>query len=142
VVRHRSGRGTGDRRRRRFGHFLDVNEVAFSPSGEYLATASWDRTAKIVDRSGRLVQELAQDVFNISDVAFSSDDRLVATAEVVTLGGESRVVIWDWHEGDHSRSTQVRLPRSSSIHRPEVALTGSGGLVRSGTETGEREPSG
>ena len=30
----------------RIGHRLDVNEVAYSPDGEYLATASYDGTAK------------------------------------------------------------------------------------------------
>ena len=35
----------------RIGHELDVNDVSFSPDGEYLVTASWDGTAKIVDRS-------------------------------------------------------------------------------------------
>ena len=36
----------------RIGHELDVNSVAFSPDGEFLVTAGWGGTAKIVDRSG------------------------------------------------------------------------------------------
>ena len=36
----------------RIGHPLDVNDVAFSPDGEHLVTASWDGSAKIIDRSG------------------------------------------------------------------------------------------
>src|ERR671911_515910 len=40
----------------RIGHDRDVNEVAFSPDGEFLATADWSGTAKIVDPSGRVIR--------------------------------------------------------------------------------------
>ena len=76
-VDRRSAAGTarGLRRRRRRGRGIcrpgrsssgsgtahDVNEVAFSPDGEYLVTASWDGTAKIVDRSGRVIRVLPED---------------------------------------------------------------------------------
>ena len=44
----------------RIGHDADVNEVAFSPDGEYVATASWEGVTKIVDRSGRVIRVLEQ----------------------------------------------------------------------------------
>ena len=49
----------------RIGHELDVNDVSFSPDGEYLVTASWDDTAKIVDRSGRVIRVLREDGFDL-----------------------------------------------------------------------------
>jgi WD40 repeat protein/DNA-binding SARP family transcriptional activator/class 3 adenylate cyclase len=77
---------------------LEVIEVAFSPNGEYLATAGWSQTARIVDRSGRVVRLLGDQYFNFSDVAFSSDGQLVATAEFD--GSQERVRVWDWARGD------------------------------------------
>ena len=74
----------------RIAHGRTVNEVAFSPDGEYLATADWEGVTKIVDRSGRVVRVLGRwEGFNSSDVAFSSDGRLVATAEFDSLGGNA-----------------------------------------------------
>jgi WD40 repeat protein len=119
----------------RIGHDLDVNEVAFSPDGEYLATASYDGTAKIIDRSGREIQVLGKSpvpnrgqlVF--SDVAFSFDGRLVATAENV-WGQDQRVRIWDWVRGKlvftidaDSPVPQVDLDPTG----PRVVLTGADG---------------
>jgi hypothetical protein len=44
---------------------------------------------RIVDRSGRVVRVVGapEEDFNLSDVAFSSDGRLVATAEFNNRGG-------------------------------------------------------
>ena len=75
----------------RIGHGRTVNEVAFSPDGEHVATADWEGVAKIVDRSGRVIRVLGErGGFNFSDVAFSSDGRLVATAESVPSSGGAR----------------------------------------------------
>jgi WD40 repeat protein/tetratricopeptide (TPR) repeat protein len=126
----------------RIGHDRTVNAVAFSPDGEYLATADWEGVTKIVDRSGRLVRELGRwEEFNFSDVSFSSDSHLVATAEFDNRGRE-RVRIWDWARGDVLRtidaegpSTQVDFDPSG----PRVVLSGSDGLAEIwDVESGER----
>ena len=113
------------------GHDLDVNEVVFSRDGEYLATASWDGTAKIVDHSGRVVQVLGRGT-PVSGVAFSSDDRLVATAEFTVAGGEG-VRIWDWARGELVLTIDTDSPSYPKVDfdptGPRVVLTGADGLA-------------
>jgi WD40 repeat protein/serine/threonine protein kinase len=97
----------------RFGHELDVNSVAFSPDGEFLVTAAWGGTAKIVDMSGRVIhvlqeesvlQEEEGDGFNeVNDARFSPDGLLVATA-ARTEQGEGHVRIWDRERGEVIRT--------------------------------------
>ncbi len=119
----------------RIGHRLDVNEVAFSPDGKYLATASYDGTAKIVDRSGRVIQVLGErsgyGEFNFSDVAFSFDGRLVATAQEL-YAERFRVMIWDWARGKRILTIGADSPIPQvdfDPTGPRVVLTGSAGLA-------------
>ncbi|MEA2460815.1 MAG: hypothetical protein QOH90_992, partial [Actinomycetota bacterium] len=76
------------------GHKFDVNEVAFSPDGEYMVSADWNSAAKIVDRSGRVLSVLREPGFSLSAARFSSDGRFVITASFE--GTNTRVKIWDW----------------------------------------------
>ena len=91
----------------RIGHELDVNDVSFSPDGEYLVTASWDGTAKIVDRSGGVIRVLREGGFVLTAARFSSDGRLVAVAAVDDVGPD-HVRIWDWERGKVVRTISVR----------------------------------
>jgi WD40 repeat protein len=126
----------------RIGHHRDVNEVAFSPDGEYLATADWEGTTKIVDRSGRVIRVLGdpQEDFNFSDVAFSSDGHLVATAE--WFGSVDRVRVWDWRRGEVLLTVDAEGPWAQvdfDPNGPRVVLSGSGGLAEIwDVESGER----
>jgi WD40 repeat protein/DNA-binding SARP family transcriptional activator len=122
----------------RIGHDLDVNEVAFSPDGEHLATASYDGTAKIVDRSGRVIQVLGEapvqqfGQFPVRDVAFSFDGRLVATAEEDVFAREQHVRIWDWARGELALTIDSDSPVPQvdfDPTGPKVVLTGSDGLA-------------
>src|SRR5262249_38742832 len=55
-------------------HQGDVNSVAFSPDGKWLATAGDDRTVKLWDTAtGRLVRILTGHSNKVGDVAFSPD---------------------------------------------------------------------
>jgi WD40 repeat protein len=75
------------RERYRIMHRFDVTHVAFSPDEEYLVTASWYGTAKIIDRSGHVIRVLQEDGgFSLVDARFSSDGLLVATAAIYGLG--------------------------------------------------------
>jgi len=132
----RAGDTTTDKELFRIGHDLDVNEVAFSPDGEYLATASWDGTAKIVDRAGRVIQVLGEPgdgQFNFSDVAFSYDGRMVATAQAIYARRE-RVLIWDWARGELvltiDADSDFDFPQVDfDPTGPRIVLTGSEGLA-------------
>jgi WD40 repeat protein len=124
----------------RIGQDWDVNEVTFSPDGEYVATAAWGGTAKIVDRSGQVVQVLSRPDVHFSDVAFSSDGRLVATAE--WRGSEDHVRVWDWRRGEvlftipaEGRFAQVDFDPNG----PRVVVSGVDGLAEIwDVESGER----
>ena len=125
----------------RIGHGEDVNEVAFSPDGEYVATASWEGTAKIVDRSGRVIRVLGEpEDFNFSDVEFSSDGRLVATAE--WSGSAERVRVWDWTRGEVLLTIDAEGPYAQVDFDPNgrrVLLSGADGLGEIwDVESGER----
>ncbi len=125
----------------RIGHDLAVNEVTFSPDGEYLATAAWEGTTKIVDRSGRVIRVLRGpgDYF-FSDVAFSSDGRLVATAE--GRGSVDRVRVWEWARGEVVLTIDAEGPYAQvdfDPNGPRVVLSGSDGLAEIwDVESGER----
>ncbi|HEX2030483.1 MAG TPA: BTAD domain-containing putative transcriptional regulator [Actinomycetota bacterium] len=114
----------------RIGQELDVNEVAFSPNGDYLATAGWDGAAKIVDRSGRVIRVLGGwGDFNFSDIAFSSDGRLVATAE--WAGSAERVRVWEWARGEAILTIHAEGPWAQvdfDPNGPRLVLSGADGL--------------
>jgi WD40 repeat protein len=91
----------------RVWHRYDISHVDFSSDGEYLVTASWYGTAKVIDQSGRVLRVLQEDRgFNLFDARFSPDGDLVATAAVFGLGelGRGRVRIWDWARDDVVRT--------------------------------------
>ncbi|MGH2818817.1 MAG: BTAD domain-containing putative transcriptional regulator [Actinomycetota bacterium] len=96
------GTGTGNKLYG-IGHDFDVNDVAFSPDGEYMVTAAWGGTAKIVDRSGHVMGVLREaESFNLNAARFSSDGRFVATA---AFGDQSpHLKIWDWRQGEVVRT--------------------------------------
>jgi WD40 repeat protein len=90
------------------GQHRDVNEITFSPDGDYVATVDYAGIAKIIDRSGQVVQVLrGPDDYDSSDVAFSSNGRLVATAE---WGSKDRVRVWDWRRGEVLFTTRAEGP--------------------------------
>lgn len=85
----------------RIGHEWDVNQVSFSVDGEFLVTAGWGGTAKVIDRSGHVIRVLQEEETvsnNVSDARFSPDGVLVATAAAAE-GGMRHVRIWDWERG-------------------------------------------
>jgi WD40 repeat protein len=125
----------------RIGHVRSVNEVSFSPDGEYLATADWAGVTKIVDRSGRVTRVLSgPDDYNFSDVAFSSDGHLVATAE--WNGSADRVRVWEWARGEVVLTIEAEGPYAQvdfDPSGPRVVLSGSDGLAEIwDVESGER----
>lgn len=87
----------------RIRHELDVNDVAFSPDGEHLATAGFDGMVRIIDRHGRVIRALQDEGSYLAVVRFSPDGLLVAATAFRESGGK-HVTIWNWARGEVVRT--------------------------------------
>jgi WD40 repeat protein/DNA-binding SARP family transcriptional activator len=80
------------------GHTSDVWDVAYSPDGARLATASFDGTAKIWDsETGQELYSLEGHRKPLQDIAYSSDGSQLATADE-----EGVVFLWNPKNGEMS----------------------------------------
>jgi WD40 repeat protein len=91
------------------GHKDRVKSVAYSPNGRWIATASWDGTARLWDaRTGKEVRRLDvpptrdHDPAYLSQVLFSPDSELVVTAQQ-SAPNEPGVIVWKRGTGERVR---------------------------------------
>ena len=57
-----------------------VSSVSFSRDGKYIATASGDKTGRLWDLTGKLIQEFKGHQDSVKSVSFSRDGKYIATA--------------------------------------------------------------
>src|SRR5262249_62329776 len=72
------------------GHTAQIACIAFSPDGQWLATADWNGAVKLWNaRTGEKIRDLEGHGQLVADVAFSPDGRLA------TASHDRTVRIWD-----------------------------------------------
>ncbi|KAK8093415.1 hypothetical protein PG997_000100 [Apiospora hydei] len=80
-----------------------VNSVAFSRDGQLVASASWNKTAKVWDaQTGQEKQTLAGHSDSVTSVAFSRDGQLVASAS-----HDKTVKVWDAATGQELQTINM-----------------------------------
>ena len=77
------------------GHSLALASIDYSPDGRYLATGSYDKTAKIWDAvTGSEIATLRGHEGTVEAVRFSPDGKILATGSY-----DGTVKLWDWASG-------------------------------------------
>ncbi len=82
------------------GHSEQVNDIAYSPDGQLLASVSNDNTIKLWNTErGKLVNTLLGHSGSISAVAFSPDGKILAT-----FGYDKTIRLWNPGSGENLRT--------------------------------------
>jgi WD40 repeat protein len=92
------------------GHEASVRAATFSPDGKFVATSSWDKTARVWEAAtGKLVSILAGHDGPVPYVTFSPDGQFI-----VTSGRDGKALVWtNWQTS--TPSVAVTLAESAGL---------------------------
>jgi WD40 repeat protein len=109
------------------GHTGEVYGVAYSPDGQYMATAGSDATVRVWDLRTRKPRTLTGHTSSVTAVAFSPDGRYLASA-----GHDATVRVWDLATGRSRTLTGRSGPVTAVVYSPDgrhLTAAGMGGRV-------------
>jgi WD40 repeat protein len=100
----------------------DVLNIAFSPDGKTVLTGSYDRTARLWDINGNLLQTLRGHIYPVLSVAFSHDGGLLLTGS-----SDFSARLWDQHGNCLQKFIGHKNSVNSVVFSPDdkSVLTGS-----------------
>ena len=108
------------------GHKQIISQIAFSPDGKLIASASWDNTIKLWDtKNGDLIDTLQHHQSGIRSVAFSPNSKLLVAASE-----DKTISMWQITD------TQAKLLDSLTGHKDgvkSITFSPDGKLIASGS---------
>ena len=105
------------------GHQKEVSDMAFSPEGKLMATASWDKTIKIWSCDGELLQTLKGHKDAVNSVAFGPEGDPIASGSK-----DGTIKLWS-RDG---KLLQTLVGHNGPVN--SVAFSPDGKLIASGSD--------
>jgi cytochrome c len=107
------------------GHTGPIVDLALSPDGKTLASASWDHTVRLWPLNGGVPRVLEGHTQNVNGVAFSPDGK-----QLISAGYDNTLRIWPLAGGDPTvRTLESPLNTVAIAADGEIATAGASGKV-------------